>query len=118
MVGKSPLWVAKQHGHSIETMLRIYAAWTEGAVDTDLKAIRRAMRHGPGRCKQVEEFASGLNSSPPLPTAADPDPSVGSPQAETNFFTGKFWGARGTSGEFLAVDLAVGIEPRTQAPEF
>lgn len=79
MVGKSPLWVAKQHGHSIETMLRIYAAWTEGAVDADLKAIRRAMRHGPGRCKQVDEFASGLNSSPPLPTAADPDPSVGSP---------------------------------------
>lgn len=31
MVGKNVLWVAKQHGHSIVTMLRIYAAWAEGA---------------------------------------------------------------------------------------
>ena len=30
MVGKNPLWVAKQHGHSIATMLRAYAAWAEG----------------------------------------------------------------------------------------
>jgi hypothetical protein len=27
MVGKNALWVAKQHGHSIATMLRAYAAW-------------------------------------------------------------------------------------------
>ena len=27
MVGKNPLWVAKQHGHSISTMLRVYTAW-------------------------------------------------------------------------------------------
>jgi len=25
MTGKNPLWVAKQHGHSISTMLRTYA---------------------------------------------------------------------------------------------
>jgi integrase len=31
MVGKNPLWVAKQHGHSVQTMLDTYAAWTEGA---------------------------------------------------------------------------------------
>lgn len=34
MVGKNVLWVARQHGHSIVTMPRIYAAWAEGAVDT------------------------------------------------------------------------------------
>lgn len=30
MVGLNPLWVYKQHGHSILTMLRVYAAWVEG----------------------------------------------------------------------------------------
>ena len=33
MVGKNPLWVAKQHVHSVQTMLDTYAAWTEGAPD-------------------------------------------------------------------------------------
>jgi hypothetical protein len=37
------LWVAKQHGHSIVTMLRIYAAWAEGAVEADVEAIKRSM---------------------------------------------------------------------------
>ena len=27
MLGKNLLWVAKQHGHSVEVMLRMYAAW-------------------------------------------------------------------------------------------
>ncbi len=43
MLGTNPLWVAKQHGHSIATMLRFYAAWAEGAVESDVEAIRRAM---------------------------------------------------------------------------
>ncbi len=30
MLGKNLLWVAKQHGHSVEVMLRMYAAWIEG----------------------------------------------------------------------------------------
>jgi hypothetical protein len=43
MVGKNPLWVAKQHGHSIATMLRVYAAWAEGSVESDVEAIERSM---------------------------------------------------------------------------
>jgi len=43
MIGKNILWVAKQHGHSTMTMLRTYAAWVEGAVDTDVEAIKRSM---------------------------------------------------------------------------
>jgi hypothetical protein len=43
MVGRNALWVARQHGHSITTMLRAYAAWIEGAIDADVKAIKRAM---------------------------------------------------------------------------
>ncbi len=47
MVGKNPLWVAKQHGHSIATMLRVYAAWAEGAVESDIQAIKRSMNARP-----------------------------------------------------------------------
>jgi hypothetical protein len=36
MIGKNPLWVAKQHGHSIATMLRAYAAWAEGTAEVDV----------------------------------------------------------------------------------
>ena len=43
MLGKNPLWVARQHGHTVRTMLEVYAAWAEGAVESDVAAIRRAM---------------------------------------------------------------------------
>ena len=43
MIGKNALWVAKQHGHSIATMLRAYAAWAEGAVEVDVEAIKRSL---------------------------------------------------------------------------
>jgi len=39
MLGKNLLWVAKQHGHSVEVMLRTYAAWIEGATDADIQAM-------------------------------------------------------------------------------
>jgi hypothetical protein len=35
--------VAKQHGHSVEVMLRMYAAWLEGATEADIHAIKKAM---------------------------------------------------------------------------
>ncbi|GFE82508.1 hypothetical protein GCM10011487_45080 [Steroidobacter agaridevorans] len=43
MLGKNLLWVARQHGHSIVTMLRTYAAWIDGAADADVAAINRSM---------------------------------------------------------------------------
>jgi integrase len=43
MAGKNLLWVAKQHGHSIATMLRAYAAWAEGTAEVDVEAIKRSM---------------------------------------------------------------------------
>jgi hypothetical protein len=42
MIGRNPLWVAKQHGHSLLTMLRVYAAWTADAPETDAVAIQDA----------------------------------------------------------------------------
>jgi hypothetical protein len=53
MIGRNPLWVAKQHGHSITTMLRVYAAWAEGAIESDIKAIKRAMRSDPTQAPAV-----------------------------------------------------------------
>ena len=47
MFGKNLLWVAKQHGHSVEVMLRMYAAWIEGATEADIQAIRNAMDARP-----------------------------------------------------------------------
>ena len=43
MIGRNPLWVAKQHGHSLLTMLRMYAAWTADAPETDAVAIEETM---------------------------------------------------------------------------
>jgi len=43
MRGRNPLWVAKQHGHGILTMLTVYAAWTDGALEVDVAAIRWSM---------------------------------------------------------------------------
>ncbi len=58
MIGESALRVAEQHGHSIETMLRFYAGWTEGAVDADLDAIERAMDRAPTDLSPVAESTS------------------------------------------------------------
>jgi hypothetical protein len=49
MIGKNALWVAKQHGHSIATMLRAYAAWAEGATEVDVEAIKRSMNEQGSR---------------------------------------------------------------------
>jgi hypothetical protein len=47
MIGRIPLWVAQQHGHSLLTMLRVYAAWTADASEGDAAAIREAMDYVP-----------------------------------------------------------------------
>ncbi|MFL6601285.1 MAG: hypothetical protein ACJ8R9_08125 [Steroidobacteraceae bacterium] len=44
--GKNELCVAKQHGHSIATMLLAYAARAEGATEVDIEAIKRSMNGG------------------------------------------------------------------------
>jgi hypothetical protein len=48
MIGRNALLVAKEHGHRPLTMLMEYATWTEGAPESDIRAIRRA-RDGNGR---------------------------------------------------------------------
>jgi hypothetical protein len=51
MIGRNPLLVAQQHGHSPLTMLSVYAAWTAGSLEVDVAAIRRAMRAPLFRCE-------------------------------------------------------------------
>jgi hypothetical protein len=68
MAGKNPLWVAKQHGHSMQTMLEVYAAWTEGAGETDVAAIKRAM-------ESTERAAVIIANTTPL--APLPSPGFG-----------------------------------------
>jgi integrase len=48
MIGRNPLLVAKDHGHRLTTMLSVYAAWAEGAVEADIAAIRDAMNRTDG----------------------------------------------------------------------
>ena len=43
MIGKNPLFIARQHGHSLVTMWRTYAAWMDGALESDIGLIRAAI---------------------------------------------------------------------------
>jgi hypothetical protein len=43
----NPLLVAQEDGHSVETMLRTYAAWIKGAKSEDIERIKRAMASRP-----------------------------------------------------------------------
>lgn len=77
MLGKNLLWVAKQNGHSVQTMLEVYGTWIEGSQQADLEAIRRAMEasprrtltsvlRDPARPRESPEFGSSLAVGPRL----------------------------------------------------
>jgi hypothetical protein len=53
MTGRSALWVARQHGHSIATMLRFYAAWAAGALEPEIATIRSAMNEERSAHRQI-----------------------------------------------------------------
>jgi hypothetical protein len=55
----------QQHGHSVQTMLEVYAAWTEGATEDDAEAIKRAMQSSPRtRARCANTTASSPLASP------------------------------------------------------
>ena len=70
MCGANPLRVAKNHGHSVQTMLEIYAAWIEGAGDTEVAAIKAAM--------ESEAFAASHSRGPWSPLGPLPSPEFAS----------------------------------------
>jgi integrase len=47
MIGANVLLVAQEDGHSVQTMLSTYAAWTKGATDADVEQIKQAMERSP-----------------------------------------------------------------------
>ena len=65
MIGKNPLKIAKQHGHSVETMLDVYAAWIDGTTDADVQAIERAMAAGPCPVVRLEKSPKGSANQAP-----------------------------------------------------
>jgi integrase len=74
MIGRNPLLVAKEHGHRLTTMFSVYAAWTEGAVEADIVAIRDAMN-------RRESTGRGVAQALPE-TPARPDQPVAHPESQ------------------------------------
>jgi integrase len=74
MVGRNPLLVAKEHGHRLTTMLSVYAAWAEGAAESDIIAIREAMnRTAPPAGRPDHRLqSSGGGVTAPLGSASQP----------------------------------------------
>ena len=81
MVGKNPLWVAKMHGHSVQTMLDTYAAWTEGAQESDVEAIRIAMAGVPERKPQSLPVVVNAEVTQRAPFSPHEAPEFGSRMA-------------------------------------
>jgi len=103
MIGKNPLWVAKQHGHSVQTMLLIYAAWIEGAQESDIEAIKVAMQaQTPPSC--------GLNTPPKSPEfgnhLAIREPNAGPSYGEPRELSGGERGIRTLEGLLTLTPLA------------
>jgi hypothetical protein len=93
MIGRNALLVAKEHGHRPLTMLTVYAAWAEGAPESDSRAIRtarnpkeeRTIRHPDATAAPVND-ASTIKSSaaarrPITRTSRAPNPSLRANQA-------------------------------------
>ena len=62
MLGKNLLWVAKQHGHSVEVMLRMYAAWLDGATAADIHAIKQAMERRPAARNAIPNQRAAISA--------------------------------------------------------
>jgi hypothetical protein len=98
MMGRNPLWVAKQHGHSILTMLTVYAAWTEGALEADVAAIRQAMR-GPASASRVA----------PIDSIAEPSTGLEAAEKPQRASAGRRDTRRSATPAFERSDLAVNL---------
>jgi len=94
MIGKNPLFVARQHGHSLVTMWRTYAARMDGALESDIGFIRAAIEgSAPERVPIAAERDSaaqvGLTLAERLSNTESGLPRDGAPVAEfgTRFVT-------------------------------
>jgi integrase len=70
MLGRNPLLVGKEHGHRPTTMLTVYAAWAEGAAESDSQAILEAReRTRRPRVRQIS-----INPPADVPSKGTPIP--------------------------------------------
>jgi integrase len=69
MIGRNPLLVAKEHGHRLTTMFSVYAAWTEGALEADIVAIRDAMNRRESTGRRVAQALPETPARPDQPVA-------------------------------------------------
>ena len=74
MIGRNPLLVAKDHGHRLTTMLSVYAAWAEGAVEADIAAIRDAMNRTDGFTRTTARKLSAMAAPCGRPVARPESP--------------------------------------------
>jgi hypothetical protein len=65
MIGKKPLFVSKQHGHSVTTMRRTYAAWVDGALESDIALILAAMNRDGSPVEQMSNSQMQLTLNAP-----------------------------------------------------
>jgi hypothetical protein len=77
MMGRNPLLIAKEHGHRILTMLTVYAAWTEGAVEADFWAIQDALYRTD--LDTLRHRSVTPRAAPSITPAAEPEPSEPEP---------------------------------------
>jgi integrase len=97
MIGKNPLFVARQRGHSMVTMWRTYAVWMDGALESDVGLIRAAMEGSapeapelvPSAVKRDSAAQVGLNLAERLSNTGSVLPGEAAPVAEfgTRFVT-------------------------------
>lgn len=100
MIGKNLLKLTSEDGHSLQTMVSTYAAWTERATDADVAFIRQAMSEPPcpmnidgghesARLPRFRPAAqigdrgdgsTGEDSSPALPAIHRPSPRFNPPR--------------------------------------
>jgi hypothetical protein len=77
MIGRNALLAAKEHGHRPLTMLTVYAAWTEGAAESDTRAVRTARNPKDRRTiGPPDGTATSALCSNATKSAAAPGPAV------------------------------------------
>ncbi len=94
MIGRSALWVARQHGHSISTMLCFHAVWAGGAGESDVDTIRATLNSEVSLSRRASRGARTMPSRPiarPFEMALWPTPT-----SATNAFASGNATERGT----------------------
>ena len=120
MIGRSALWVARQHGHSISTMLRFYAAWADSAPESEVDRILATLNSE--RPLQRSNAAGGTRPTRVIARPFEMEFRAGRSQPDARFATGfateressaakpmkrleKTGGERGIHIEFQGIDL-------------